>query len=782
MASRTADELPVGDLRFYDDYVPALDAGKWSIRVDHEVEHAGAPLNVDADGNVVALGAVQEVVVAAPQFTIAPSEIVNRYPPPGSTGRYGMVLPHIVFNDPMLPWERRMKGDGARAPWLALLVLGDDELVGGESSPTRAISTTVGEFLRPATGEIRPAIEKDDDVADDEPCAYIRVPAAVFREIAPRLGELRYLAHCRRSDTGDRATAGSGEDGLFSVVVANRFPAAPAAPDAPPTKNIVHLVSVEGLEPYLVDDPDFGGAETVALLSLASWTFQSMSEHLEDFRGLFDALVRSELDGTTYAPDRLLLRLPPPAGAAEDDPVARRIREGFVPLTYHTRTGEETFAWYRGPLVPVVTAELEKSAPFPTGDAAIVYDEANGVFDLSLAAAWQIGRAAALSDRTFGERLLDFRRRAHHITDHLLHRLQSESFTADQIASLEHDSTVQDEFLRLLNTKLLRTIGTVPAPAPLSPANVRLRAEPAPAEDPKAAVQAFLALPEVQQRLAALVEADLDPIARWLARLMLLYPVPFDHLVADARMLPAESLRFFYLDRNWIGALLDGALSIGVASSRDTFFHTVMHGVLHAAALEAAKVLRDGLRGVEPTPPEAGEQLVTGFLLRSALVSGWPNLAVRPRVGDAQLKILRLDHLAPDVLLCLVWGVPDAFEFAEPQEGFRFGVDDDGNVPLRNLVAPTQEGDPPLGAQLPGDPMFLVRDPTGASAACLRSAESRVLRLAPDADDGLVRKLAAANAAAAGTPVPTLGPGAFALQMVKSPEAILFTTRSGSPT
>lgn len=791
MASSGTDGLTAGDLRFYDAYVPALEAGNWSIRVEHAIEHAGAPLNVDADGAVVPLGAVQEVVVAAPQFAIPASAVVHRYPPPASTGRYGTVLPHVVFSDPMLPWARGMAGGGAPTPWLALLVFAESELVGGESSPTRSIATTVAEFLRPVEGEVRPAIEREYDVADDDACTYIRVPAAVFREIAPRLGELRYLAHCRRSDTGDRATSAQAEDGLHAVVVANRFPAAPAAPDTPPVKSIVHLVSVEGLEPYLVDEPDFGGAETVALLSLASWTFQTLPEHLEDFSGLFDALVRSEYDGEAYAPEKLLLRLPPPSGVPGGDPAARRLRDGFVPLAYHTRTGEETFAWYRGPLVPVRTTAIEKPAPFASGDAAIVYDEANGVFDLSLAAAWQIGRAAALADRTFGERVLDLRRRVHFVMDHLLHRLESAAHDADDVATARYDASAQDTLAGLLDTMLLQTAGAASAAVPADADAAGTDAvddggggdDGSGAGDARAALEAFLARPEVQARLAAVAETDLEPIARWLGRLVLLYPVPFDYLVADARLLPAESIRFFYVDRNWIGALVDGALSIGVASTRDTLLHAVLYERLVAGALEAAARERRGRGGGAPTP-DAGDGPISGLLLRSAVVSGWPNLAVRPRVGDgdALLPILRLDHLSPDVLFCLIQGVPDAIEFAEPPEGFRFGVDDDGCVPLRNLVAPTQEGDPPLGAQLPGDPMFLVRDPTGATAACLRSAASRVLRLAPDVDDGLVRKLAAANAAAAGTPPSPLGPGAFALQMVKSPEAILFTTPGGSPT
>ena len=39
--------------------------------------------------------------------------------------------------------------------------------------------------------------------------------------------------------------------------------------------------------------------------------------------------------------------------------------------------------------------------------------------------------------------------------------------------------------------------------------------------------------------------------------------VPFGDLVADAELLPAESIRFFYLDRAWTDALVQGVLSVG---------------------------------------------------------------------------------------------------------------------------------------------------------------------------------------------------------------------------
>lgn len=766
-----AADIPIGDLQLFDNYVPALPAGNWMIDVEHSLKHGNETLND------VPLAQSQEFVVSAPQFTIDPGIVVNRYPPANSTARYGEILPHIVLSDPLLPWERSM-GDAedspVRTPWLALIVLTDDEILGAATSPTRAQATTVGQFTTKDDALLKPSIVREDDIAETQTCQFVAVKTAAFAAIAPRLAELPLLAHCRQVNTGDKAIAGLNEHGLFSVVVANRLPAVPAADDAPPVRNYVHLVSIEGLTDYLAADADFGGHEAVALLSLASWSFQSQPDCKEDFSGLANAIVASEAGG----PGALWLALPDPKIVGTDPAsleAAARIGEGFVPLPMRLRTGEDSLAWYRGPLTPVLPAPIAKSEPFPTADAALIYQKSFGLFDASLAAAWEAGRAAALSDRVFAQRLLDFRRRGHGITDKLLDRLGSDHFSASDIAAADPHALVEHEFLDLLSRQLIADVGggggggSGPTPDPAG-------APPEPAGTAKADIEAFLADPAMQATLFALVQDDLDPVAKWLAKLLLLYPVPFPYLVPDERMLPLESLRFFYVDANWTGALIDGATSVGMLSSRHSFFHTVTAGLVEDAAYAAAQSLRSTLLGVEPPASESSRQLMSGFLLRSALVSGWPTLAVRPCLEDGtMLKILRMDHLAPDVLLCIVWGVPDYFDLAEPQEGFRFGVNEHGQAALRVPVAGA--GGPPLGTQIK-DAFVPVFDRSGASKLCMRAAGSRVLNLDPKDPTGVVAALNAALATSAGGALDDFGPADLALQMVNAPESARFTSKT----
>src|SRR6266511_1199872 len=58
-------------------------------------------------------------------------------------------------------------------------------------------------------------------------------------------------------------------------------------------------------------------------------------------------------------------------------------------------------------------------------------------------------------------------------------------------------------------------------------------------------------------------------LRQWLVRLRLLDGVPFAYLLPDTALLPEESIRWFYVDRRWTDALVQGALAVGTVNSDD---------------------------------------------------------------------------------------------------------------------------------------------------------------------------------------------------------------------
>jgi hypothetical protein len=178
-----------------------------------------------------------------------------------------------------------------------------------------------------------------------------------------------------------------------------------------------------------------------------------------------------------------------------------------------------------------------------------------------------------------------------------------------------------------------------------------------------------------------------DGLHQWLGRLKLLYGVPFNYLVADEAQLPPESIRFFYVDVNWINALLDGAYSIGrnLTSAANTasmnMDKATFAGVKNQAE-KTSRTIRGNALGMAATLGKF--DVVSGFLLRSVLVSQYPGMGVNiypspDTPGNLKpLEILRFEVLGPqsDTMICLVEGDAYKVDLHEPPEHLHYGIDD----------------------------------------------------------------------------------------------------------
>ncbi|AFE07206.1 hypothetical protein COCOR_06897 [Corallococcus coralloides DSM 2259] len=199
-------------------------------------------------------------------------------------------------------------------------------------------------------------------------------------------------------------------------------------------------------------------------------------------------------------------------------------------------------------------------------------------------------------------------------------------------------------------------------------------------------------------------------LEEWLAQLRLLYGVPFEYLVPDYRMLPPEAIRFFSLDRNWTDRLVEGALSIGSNSTRENLHTQAVYGQVRSRVDLSEMLVRSKLRGVPPPASAVAGGPLAGFLLRSAVVSGWPGLEVSGYQGQGsertKLDIVRMDRLSPDVLLVLFSGAPDEVDLMEPPEGLHFGIRETDDAPPKpyTFLRGLGYGGFPAGQQLPDSP------------------------------------------------------------------------------
>ncbi|PZS26727.1 MAG: hypothetical protein DLM58_20250 [Pseudonocardiales bacterium] len=222
-------------------------------------------------------------------------------------------------------------------------------------------------------------------------------------------------------------------------------------------------------------------------------------------------------------------------------------------------------------------------------------------------------------------------------------------------------------------------------------------------------------------------------IVRAMARLRLLEGVPFSYLVPDAELIPTETIRFFYLDRNATDALVQGALSVGTVNAADRAQLAELYDVVRNETDRAERLVRmkdsDAPAVDAQGRPIGAGGPISGFVLRSRLVSGWPGLHVRaystdtlpddrtiPEMDTSQdrVRLLRMERLAPAVLFVLFDGVPAVVHLEEPRSGIQFGVrlDDVADPRQQSAVitvrdvqdpnkGPIKVGNPPRPKKIP---------------------------------------------------------------------------------
>jgi hypothetical protein len=316
------------------------------------------------------------------------------------------------------------------------------------------------------------------------------------------------------------------------------------------------------------------------------------------------------------------------------DTVIERLNNGYVALNWESPSGENTFAWYRGPFSPVIAQPLphQPNTPhYPSAAAAMIYDATNGVFDHSYSAAWNIGRALGLSDGTFGPAMLNWRRKNYTMMGKMLDYFSTQGVSPKaDLSAILSGNIIRDAFDEMMASEggsNLTAMLHQPLEKVSRPAMLKISA---PVADPVMLSQQYLAMPDVQALMQNEVNEDLQTIANWIAKKQLLYDVPFDHLVPDPLMLPQESLRFFYVDQNWLDVLTDGALSLGIQGSQDAFVTQAMRGVIDDAVKKQIQTIRASITGISTGDVEADSpvEAMSGILIRSAMISGWPSLQV----------------------------------------------------------------------------------------------------------------------------------------------------------
>ncbi|KAK5655814.1 hypothetical protein OQA88_5352 [Cercophora sp. LCS_1] len=771
-------ELPPNSMQLFSFYAPSLQGGVHEIEVVQDVIHP-----TDTKQEPLHLVSTQKFNVNTPRFTLPPGIVHSTYPPQG-LGDHNNILPHMVFNDPHLPWERQVSPDldkqdtRNKVPWLALLTFTEDELklgpellkgkgVGGlfpdkievppktvpsnpdEKQPdgireqnisTFFVQLTMKEYLEmggkptedpntklptanPKT-VITPIIEdKENGAIDGTTQVDVIFPkGSLINQLLSSydsqgekkttaksdLSRFKYLAHVRNVNTKDVANAGLDDNGLFSIIHAHR--SGPLNLTSP-KPIIVHLITLEGFEDNLALPLE--EEKRVALVSLHSWTYLCLPPDEVNFVDSMRSIGFSIENNTCWlrTPEAVIDKVNKstkvqntPAALATR--LAKRMTDGFCLQRYILHTGEETMAFYRSPLTPCFVPPIEE-AWWPTQSNFStdyqVLDKSLGIMDITYSAAWQLGRTLGIANQAFTAALVRLRtsiqttgrrealkkvapQSANSKTD----TLASVSKSVDVVSALAAASTGKESHPpagrhsiagpRKPVVFLDKSAGNDKVPSKLvlksfTQSHISLAAEAVGSAHPDQSLSGDDEVLIPFNELNVPKSSDWHLVQSWILDNMFLKNIPAHYLIPDPSYLPPESIRFFYIDNNWMDAFIDGALSIGNHLDRadDAVRQGLKNNLNRYFKTELDPVVGSKLN-YRPQIP------CFGFLLRSSVVRAFPDLQIhapwfKPKddKGEALLHgerepVLRFETIDKDTLLCLFDRMPGSKYWEESMQ------------------------------------------------------------------------------------------------------------------
>jgi len=632
-------------------FLPPMIAGSYNADVTQSV--------IKGSVSIEDINKTFDFGVDAARFALNSEDIYSVYPPANQFGYFSDSLPHTVFSRRTLPWERTIDGkppvyartatplakkttqESPPVPWMAIILFDEDEM-----KDLKISNSTIGEIISPSktNGVTCPEIFKHgtsgdvltlmDWEAESDGCLTIDITKAQFEKHIPSMESLAYLAHSKEvsidhKDKNGIADVTEDGTGLFSVIVGNSLPTSGKQYTA-------ILVSLEGYTAYLKDaspKTDIPSTNKVRLVVLANWKFKNsgVAGFLELANGIETKSMMIKRDN-------------------EEAALLPYFDAGYAPLEHLTRTGASTISWYHGPLLPRFSPATSKSISFSSADAALRYDKTTGFFDVSYAAAWQLGRMLGLQNQSFSKAMLSWR-----LEEKLAKATAKRKEEIDQVIGDTSDAPLKDKVINYVaNLQSVEGVEVVAKPT------------------------------EAKEDIPLIVRDFLEHLYR-------LNGIPFPYLVPNELFLEKNhvkgnnkfsgTLSAFYLDPSWIEALIDGALSLGRVNATDKILDKVMTGQLIS-----------GYVNQNLNNPEGGSNIpvrmlnITGFLMRSDLISGWRGIEIEAYdEADKLLPSLRFERVDTDIFLGIFNGNVSYIVITQPYEGLHFGLKKDGNEFKKNL-------------------------------------------------------------------------------------------------
>ena len=567
---------------------PVLQTGEYKIEIQHQIDHAKI--------NQQKLSFLKTFYIAGERFHLNQNNVNSVFPPNCSVGEHSNLLSHIVLNRSTLPWERNCSDSDEQ--WLLLLLFTNEEI---QKSGDNGIKTQIKKLRELRKSDHFKNIQLQSGQDDDNQVSIIEVKKSLLKQFLPTRNDLKYLAHVRKVKSAEHALQEQ------AIILGNRITEAGKSYNA-------YLVSIE--DRYTGNNFNFRNAkdsDPIPLIVLKNWNFDCSKRYKITKKSLQAATSISQEDKEKLEKELLwqefftkkslqvaLNKVLPgvdinteifafgefgkilkhlnlktlsidSSNTTTHKQTKKYLDAGFTPMPHFFRNGERSVSWYHGPLIPSENKKSFKnymSESFGnTASRVRSSDQLTRYYTED--AMFDIGYSAAWE---LGRLLLLKNKRA-----------------SRELYQWKRNSTQQ-----LKNYK-------------------------------QYARHSHILGSELNNKTNDLPKI----VAKWFDDLKLLKCLPFNYLLPDEKILPTESINFFWVDTLWVECLINGALSVVGINDKDSISQESSND----------------------------KNIITGCLLRSEVVSGWPDIIIEAYSKDGtKLESLRIEKLSDSILICMFAG------------------------------------------------------------------------------------------------------------------------------
>ncbi len=608
------------EIIFHDYHKPVLQDGEYTIEVSQKV-------SIKDNATPAVSPAIKSqslnFYVSGPRFHLDQSLIYSVYPPHGGKGDYMAALPSLVLNRNTLPWERSPinpdeKNTGS-APWLFLLLIDETE------------TSKVAEKNNTDLKGLKDLFVSDEKVTKPliaselkrlpKKINYLEIDSSLKTLLPPDLNSLKYLGYTRIKEVDPNNAAEEK-----AVLLCNRLPRRGH-------NSTVYLVSVENN--YKSDNTEINfegiinGQGKYIFPYFFKWQFHSFDDQLycvtkaieeklaaanpsNNFTGLssiYDILYENTGDFVAKLKDLNI------TDKTTIDIIKRTAK--LPGSTFH-----ELLSHLAGSFAPMKPGAAA-SGISASGTVNLPYNKLDGSQAVSTSAYYRSPLAAGQIDlssikpdfpfimkdskKTIPTSPGDFK-----IKDTIKNTddtTYAAAFELGRLIALD-DTDFANEFYKWKNETATAIRSKRIKSEDYYPIINHLPLTDKPKDKP------------IPQHIK-------NKFNSWKK----LQGLPYRYLVPNPTLLPNESIRFFRLDNNWVNAFICGAFSIG-----------------HTVKADLSGKLQDLLL--------KSNDIVTGFMINSLAVSGWPDFEVDvyknpPTDSTSSLVPIRKDNLDVNIRIYL---------------------------------------------------------------------------------------------------------------------------------